>query len=111
MIVKVPTNKYEKEIYNILDTNNKYSKMPPGERAILYDLATQDIPKYVSFHWEDLDLNKYIHNIKLSYDKTKNLPGINVVKTCINNIFPNIKVDIEGASTEAKLVIKDISIS
>ena len=106
MIVKLPKTDYELSIYNILNSK-EYANLVPGERAILYDLATQEIPKYVNVNWESLDLNDYIHNIKLSYIKHKNQIGLNVVCACINDALPNYIATLEGTGFDKKLIISD----
>lgn len=110
MIVKIPTTKYEKELYKLIKDGNEFSKMSEGEKAIIYDLCI-DLQKYVLFNWEDLDLKNYVHNMKLSYDKYKNQPGINVVCASINRVFPNKKATLEGNMDNKRLVISDVSIS
>ena len=105
MVIKPPKNIYEKEIYNLLVTKPEYAKYPDGEKSILYDLAVQDIPKYISFNWEDLCLDDYLYKIKLSYDKTKSQPCINVVCACIKRVFPEYDTELVGNIDNKKLVI------
>lgn len=110
MIVRMPKNKYELEILNLIKEGKEFSKMPEGEKSIIYDLAT-DLPKYITFDWEDINLKRYVHDIKLSYDKHKNQPGLNVICACINAIFKQYKCKIEGPMDAKTLIISDVSIS
>lgn len=80
MIVKPPENDYEKQIYNIcLDI----PKLPEGEKAIIYDLATEFIPAHAIVDFGRIDLENYVNNIILLYDKHKSTPIINLVNTFI----------------------------
>lgn len=81
MIVKPPKDNYEKQIYNIcLDI----PKSPEGEKAIIYDLAVHDIPHFAEIDFSLIDLNNYIQNIIIIYNKYKSSPVINLVTAFIN---------------------------
>lgn len=80
MIVKPPKDDYEKQIYNIcLDI----PKLPGGEKAIIYDLATQWIPDRCYVDFKFIDLETYINDIIIIYNKYKSSPIINLVNTFI----------------------------
>lgn len=107
MIAQTPKNKYEREIY---ENCKNIPKLPEGEKSIIYDLAVS-LSNYIYFDWEDINIKNYVNNIKLSYNKYKNQPGINVVCACINNCFKQYRASVEGDMYNKKLVIKDVSIS
>lgn len=107
MIVQTPKNKYEREIY---ENCKNIPKLSEGEKSIIYDLAVS-LSNYIYFDWEDINIKNYVNNIKLSYNKYKNQPGINVVCACINNCFKQYRASVEGDMYNKKLVIKDVSIS
>ena len=81
MIVKPPKNEYEKQIYYIcIDI----PKLPEGEKAIIYDLAVHDIPHFAEVDFSLIDLNDYIQDIIIIYNKYKSSPVINLVTAFIN---------------------------
>ena len=80
MIVKPPKDNYEKQIYNIC---LNISKLPDGEKAIIYDLATKWIPGRCYIDFKFIDLKTYINNIIIIYNKYKSYPIINLVNTFI----------------------------
>lgn len=97
MIVKPPKDDYEKQIYNIcLDI----PKLPEGEKAIIYDLATKWIPDQCIIDFKKIDLENYIHNIIIIYNKHKSSPIINLVNAFIKKfqfeIRENNKIYLGG---------------
>ena len=90
MITKPPENKYEKQIYNIC---NDIPKLPEGEKAIIYDFATKFIPDKCVIDFEEINLEKYIDNIIIIYNKHKSSPIMNLVNMFINKFHFEIKED------------------
>ena len=83
MIVKPPSNKYEKQIYTIITENEEYQGLSEGEKSIIYDFAIQYIPKYIPINWETISINSYIETIK---DCCKKHPSLTVLQ-CTCNII------------------------
>lgn len=90
MITKLPENKYEKQIYNIC---SDIPKLPEGEKAIIYDFATKFIPDKCVIDFEEINLEKYIDNIIIIYNKHKSSPIMNLVNMFINKFHFEIKED------------------
>lgn len=90
MITKPPKNEYEKQIYNIC---SDIPKLPEGEKAIIYDFATKFIPDKCVIDFEEINLEKYIHNIIIIYNKHKSSPIMNLVNMFINKFHFEIKED------------------
>lgn len=90
MITKPPENKYEKQIYNIC---SDIPKLPEGEKAIIYDFATKFIPDKCVIDFEEINLEKYIDNIIIIYNKHKSSPIMNLVNMFINKFHFEIKED------------------
>ena len=90
MITKPPQNEYEKQIYIIC---SDIPKLPEGEKAIIYDFATKFIPDKCVIDFEEINLEKYIHNIIIIYNKHKNSPVIDLVNTFINKFHLERKED------------------
>ena len=103
MIVKKPSNKYEKQIYMIIKSD-KFEGMSKGERAILYDLATQYIPRDAYINFKSIDLDDYVNRVKIIYDKYKNSPIVNLVNMFIvkNNTICVQKTNIGGKDNASK---------
>lgn len=80
MIVKPPKEEYQKKLYNIC---SNIPKLPEGEKAIIYDLAAEFIPAHAVVDFDRIDLENYVHNIILLYDKHKSTPIINLVNAFI----------------------------
>ena len=107
MITKPPQNEYEKQIYTIC---SNIPKLPEGEKAIIYDFATKYIPDKCIIDFEEINLEKYIHNIIIIYNKHKNSPVIDLVNTFINKfhleIRENKKLYLEGTgSLDCKKIV------
>ena len=60
-----------------------------GEKAIIYDFATQYIPSHVYIDYNKLNLEQYIKNIIIIYNKHKSTPVINLVNECIKKMNLN----------------------
>lgn len=103
MIVRAPTNTYEREILNIIKTREdfkatitKYNKdikqyelvpvWSEGEKSIIYDLCVHDIPAFIQLNWQNMDLDNYITIVKNTYLDHKTMVTINLVSQCINNL-------------------------
>lgn len=112
MTVKRPKTPYEKQIYNILTTRKdfietkkginretkKQEQIPvwsEGDKGIVYDLCTQSIPKVIRLDLEHMDLDKYVTIVKNVYDKQRNIPMINIVSLCINNLNLGYKTKVD----------------
>ena len=80
MIVKQTKEEYQKKLYNIC---SNIPKLPKGEKAIIYDLAAEFIPAHAVVDFGRIDLENYVDNIILLYDKHKSTPIINLVNTFI----------------------------
>ena len=94
MIVKIPTNDYEKQMYDIC---SDIPNVPEGEKAIIYDLATQAIPSQTYIDFSSIDVKSYVDNIIILYNKHKSSPVINLVNMYIkkNNLVsktPDISI-------------------
>lgn len=85
MIVKMPTNDYEKEI---LEYCKNIPKLPEGEKSIIYDLATQAIPNQAYIDFRLINIKSYMEDIIIIYNKHKSSPIINLVNMFIkkNNL-------------------------
>ena len=90
MITKPPQNEYEKQIYTIC---SDIPKLPEGEKAIIYDFATKFIPDKCVIDFEEINLEKYIHNIIIIYNKHKSSPIMNLVNMFINKFHLEISED------------------
>ena len=90
MITKPPQNEYEKQIYTIC---SDIPKLPEGEKAIIYDFATKFIPDKCVIDFDEINLEKYIHNIIIIYNKHKSSPIMNLVNMFINKFHLEIKED------------------
>lgn len=80
MIVKLPKEEYQKKLYNIC---SNIPKLPEGEKAIIYDLAAEFIPDRCIIDFKEINLENYVNNIIILYDKHKSTPIINLVNTFI----------------------------
>lgn len=111
MIVKLPENKYEKEILDTIKTNKEFSKSSNGEKSIVYDLCKQ-VRKTIGIPWEDIELEDYVLLVFKAYKKSPNVPMMNVIVNCINKCFPNYKAYLEGTGSLdcKKIVIEEVKL-
>ncbi len=93
MIVKPPSNKYEKQIYKIITENEEYQGLSEGEKSIIYDFAIQYIPKYLHIHWETMHIDSYVEVIKDCYKKHPSLTILQCVSSMINKFGYKTKVE------------------
>lgn len=113
MVVKLPKNDYEREILTILKTRDDFTEMvlgvdkstkkktmipvwSDGEKSIIYDLCTQNIPKYIKLDWENLDINDYVNKITDTYMEHKNMVLLSLISCCINNLEMGYKTKPEA---------------
>lgn len=113
MIVKLPTDIYERDILNIIKTredflqtitklNKQTGEMetvpiwPEGEKSILYDLCTQNVPAFVHINWEQVNLDEYVTTIKNTYNKHKSMVTLSLVSHCINNLGMGYKTKVQS---------------
>lgn len=96
MIVKPPKNEYEKQIYYICAD---IPKLPEGEKAIIYDLAVYNIPYFADVDFHLINLDNYIRDIIIIYNKYKSSSVINLVTAFINRF--NFKEKKEEVTNNA----------
>lgn len=113
MIVRLPTNIYERDILNIIKTRDDFTATrsvmdketgknklipiwPEGEKSIIYDLCVHDVPNFIHINWPKIDLNAYVTSITRTYNKHKTMVILNLVSCCINDLKLGYKTKVQN---------------
>lgn len=88
MIVKSPKNKYERKIYKCCSA---LPDITEGEKASIYDLATQYIPNDAHIDFRLINIDNYIKDIVTIYDKHKSSSVINLINMYVKKNKKNKK--------------------